>query len=88
MNEPTHCQRSKKLNRKHMMIKSFHGRQKDGGFVSQIAKRKGIIIEVVPETAEGDISIPALERLIKKGDRLPALIAISHIPTNGGESWP
>ena len=50
-----------------------------------MAKRTGVTIEVIPEDIEGDISLPALEVLITQGDRKPALIAITHVPTNSGE---
>lgn len=52
--------------------------------VLQTRKIRGIEVEVIPETPEGDISIPDLERLVVEGDRLPALIAVTHIPTNAG----
>lgn len=50
----------------------------------QMAQRMGVIIEVVPEDEEGDISIPDLERLIRQGDGPPVLIAITHVPTSSG----
>ncbi|BDA50632.1 probable cysteine desulfurase [Coccomyxa sp. Obi] len=53
----------------------------------QMAKRTGVAIEVIPEDDEGDISLPALEVLITQGDRKPALIAITHVPTNSGRVY-
>lgn len=47
----------------------------------QAAKNKGVIIEVVPSDADGQIDISALEQKIT--DKVK-LISISHIPTNGG----
>ena len=49
----------------------------------QLAKRTRVSIEVIPETAEGDIDIAALEGLLTHG-RLPVLVAISHVPTSSG----
>lgn len=54
----------------------------------QMAKRTGAVIEVIPEDEEGDISLSALEALITQGPRKPALIAITHVPTNSGSSFP
>lgn len=53
--------------------------------VWQVAKRFGVAIEVIPEDDEGDISLPALEVLITQADKKPALVAITHVPTNSGE---
>jgi cysteine desulfurase / selenocysteine lyase len=47
----------------------------------QIARRTGAVIEIVPSDAAGEIDIEALERMI---DRRVKLIAITHVPTNGG----
>jgi cysteine desulfurase/selenocysteine lyase len=47
----------------------------------QIAKRAGIIIDVVPNDASGQLDVRALERMITKRSKL---IAITWIPTNGG----
>ena len=47
----------------------------------QAAKNKGVVIEVVPSDAHGQIDISALEEKIT--DKVK-LISISHIPTNGG----
>lgn len=50
-----------------------------------MAKRVEVAIEVIPEDDEGDISLPALEVLITQGDKKPALLAITHVPTNSGD---
>ncbi len=45
------------------------------------ARDIGVVVDVVPSTASGELSISALESMID--DRVK-LIAVSHIPTNGG----
>jgi hypothetical protein len=50
----------------------------------QMVKREGVVIDVIPETEDGDISIADLERMISGGERKPALIAITHVPTSSG----
>ncbi len=47
----------------------------------QLAKKSGVIIDVVPSDNEGQIDLVQLERRI---DDSVKLISISHIPTNGG----
>jgi len=47
----------------------------------QMARRTGAVVEAVPSDATGQISIEALERMI---DSRVKLIALTHIPTNGG----
>ncbi len=47
----------------------------------QIAKRKGIVIDAVPNDETGQLSLSALENMID--DRVK-LITITHVPTNGG----
>ncbi|OUR79504.1 aminotransferase class V [Alphaproteobacteria bacterium 46_93_T64] len=47
----------------------------------QAAKNKGIIIDVVPSDADGQLDTAALEEML---DDKVKLISISHIPTNGG----
>jgi selenocysteine lyase/cysteine desulfurase len=47
----------------------------------QLARRKGIIVDVVPDDESGQIDVEALERLIEKRTRL---IAMTHVPTQGG----
>lgn len=51
----------------------------------QVAQRTGAVVEVVPDDATGQLDVAALERAVAATDRGPArLIAVSHIPTNGG----
>lgn len=47
----------------------------------QVAKRTGVVIDVVPSNASGELDVVALERMI---DTRVKLIAITWIPTNGG----
>jgi hypothetical protein len=57
--------------------------KRTGHACAQVAKRTGVVIEVIPEDEQGDIDTAALEALVTQGRR-PALIAITHIPTNSG----
>ena len=47
----------------------------------QVARRTGAVIEVVPSDDSGAFDVAALERMI---DGRVRLIAITHVPTNGG----
>ncbi len=47
----------------------------------QIAQKTGVIIEAIPNDAYGQVSLDALRQAI---DERVKLIAISHVPTNGG----
>jgi selenocysteine lyase/cysteine desulfurase len=47
----------------------------------QVARRTGACVEVIPNDDSGQISIEALRRAI---DERVKLIAITHVPTNGG----
>jgi selenocysteine lyase/cysteine desulfurase len=47
----------------------------------QVARRTGAIIEVIPNDDYGQVSVTALKNLINERVRL---IAITHVPTNGG----
>jgi cysteine desulfurase / selenocysteine lyase len=47
----------------------------------QVARRTGAIVDIVPSDAAGELDIEALERMI---DERVKLIAITHVPTNGG----
>jgi selenocysteine lyase/cysteine desulfurase len=47
----------------------------------QVARRKDLKIDVVPNDASGQISLDALEEMIDEDVRL---IAITHVPTQGG----
>ena len=58
-------------------------RTKERGII-QVVKRTGARIEVVPETADNDVDLEALEQSILHGQGRPALMAFTHIPTNSG----
>jgi selenocysteine lyase/cysteine desulfurase len=47
----------------------------------QVAKRTGAIVEAIPNDEHGQLSIRALENML---DEKVKLIAITHVPTNGG----
>jgi cysteine desulfurase/selenocysteine lyase len=47
----------------------------------QLAQRDGVVTDVVPDTATGEIDVAALADMID--DRV-RLISINHVPTNGG----
>ena len=47
----------------------------------KLARQKGVVVERVPSTAAGDLDVEALERMI---DGRVRLIAVTHVPTNGG----
>jgi selenocysteine lyase/cysteine desulfurase len=47
----------------------------------QVARRTGACVEVVPNDAHGQLDVAALERML---DPRVRLIAIAHVPTNGG----
>jgi len=47
----------------------------------QVARRSGVVVDVVPSDEAGELDVEALERMI---DRRVKLIAITHVPTNGG----
>ena len=51
---------------------------------TQVVKRTGAVIEVIPETEQNDVDIQALEHSILHGKGHPALLAFTHIPTNSG----
>ncbi len=51
----------------------------------QIAQKTGAIIEVIPNDAHGQVSIEALRSMLEESSHHPVkLIAITHVPTNGG----
>ncbi|MEM9522334.1 MAG: aminotransferase class V-fold PLP-dependent enzyme [Actinomycetota bacterium] len=51
----------------------------------QIANRTGAVVEVVPSNAHGEIDLDALSETIQRTDLGPVkLIALNHVPTNGG----
>jgi selenocysteine lyase/cysteine desulfurase len=47
----------------------------------QVARRTGAVVEVVPSDGAGELDVAALERMI---DGRVKLIAVTHVPTNGG----
>lgn len=47
----------------------------------QMAKQRGVVIEVVPNDANGQLSVDALAEMM---DERVKLIAITHVPTQGG----
>jgi selenocysteine lyase/cysteine desulfurase len=47
----------------------------------QVAKRTGAAVEVVPATETGEIDVGALREMM---DERVAVIALTHVPTNGG----
>ncbi len=47
----------------------------------QVAERTGAVVEAVPNDEHGRLSVAALERMIDERTRL---VAVSHVPTNGG----
>eukprot|EP00890_Picochlorum_soloecismus_P003125 jgi/Picsp_1/3813/NSC_01325-R1_aminotransferase class v len=54
----------------------------------QLKKRFKIEVEVIPETAEGDICLSSLEQEINDGSKRPAvLISLTHIPTSSGRVY-
>lgn len=50
----------------------------------QVAQRRGIEIDVVPNESNGEISLRALEAAIERHGGRAKLIALTHVPTNGG----
>jgi selenocysteine lyase/cysteine desulfurase len=47
----------------------------------QVAARTGAVIEVVPDTETGELSVSALETML---DERVRLVAVTHVPMNGG----
>ncbi len=47
----------------------------------QIAKDKGVIVETIPSTTEGEIDVESLKDMI---DERVRLISVTQVPTNGG----
>ena len=47
----------------------------------QLSRQRGVVVEAIPSTADGEVDVEALKSLID--DRVK-LISVTHIPTNGG----
>ena len=47
----------------------------------QLAREKEVVIEVIPSNSDGEVCVIALQKML---DKFVKLIAITHIPTNGG----
>ena len=47
----------------------------------QTARRRGAVLDIIPDDAQGQVSVEALTRMI---DARVKLIAITHVPTQGG----
>ena len=52
----------------------------------QLAQRTGAVLEVAPETAEGDVDVAALARMLAAPPR-PVLVSLSHVPTSSGRVY-
>lgn len=50
----------------------------------QVARRRGVEIVVVPSEPDGEISLAGLEAAIGEHGKHVRLIALTHVPTNGG----
>ena len=49
----------------------------------QVARRTGAVVEPIASEADGTISLPALRASLARDDRA-RLVALTHVPTNGG----
>jgi len=47
----------------------------------QVAREQGVVVETIPSTDSGEISVDALREMI---DERVRLISVTHVPTNGG----
>ncbi len=47
-----------------------------------VRDRDGVVVDVVPDTRDGDVDVEALEEMVS--ERETALITLNHMPTNGG----
>jgi cysteine desulfurase / selenocysteine lyase len=50
----------------------------------QAERRRGVSIEVIPDDEHGQLSVDALARLLDDGLGPVGLVAVTHLPTNGG----
>jgi cysteine desulfurase/selenocysteine lyase len=63
------------------------GAEYASGYISmlQAQRRLGVTVEVVPDDDSGQVSVDALARLLDDDRRGPVgLVALTHVPTNGG----
>jgi cysteine desulfurase / selenocysteine lyase len=56
------------------------------GYISflQAQRRWGVTVEAVPDDEAGQLSVDALASMLDDGRRRVALVAVTHVPTNGG----
>jgi cysteine desulfurase / selenocysteine lyase len=50
----------------------------------QVAERTGAVVEVIEDDEHGQFSVPALTERLRRGPGEVALIAMTHVPTQGG----
>src|ERR687892_250195 len=50
----------------------------------QAARRRGVTVEVIPDDEHGQVSVEALTQLLDDRRGPVGLVAIAHVPTNGG----
>ena len=50
----------------------------------QAERRRGVSIVVIPDDEDGQLSLPALAELLDDGRAPVGLVAVTHVPTNGG----
>jgi selenocysteine lyase/cysteine desulfurase len=50
----------------------------------QAERRRGMLIEVIPDDEDGQLSLPALADLLDDGRAPVGLVAVTQVPTNGG----
>jgi selenocysteine lyase/cysteine desulfurase len=50
----------------------------------QIARKTGALVEAIPNDEHGQVSVDALHRMLDEHHNRARLIAITHVPTNGG----
>lgn len=56
------------------------------GYISflQAVRRLGVRVEVIPDDESGQVSVEALARMLDDGSGPVGVVAITHVPTNGG----
>jgi selenocysteine lyase/cysteine desulfurase len=50
----------------------------------QAQRRRGVTIEAIPDDQHGQLSVEALARMLDDGQGPVGLVAVTHVPTNGG----